>query len=77
MRPTPADPDAWNDYLAEGNATQARKRAARAAPHREPRFVGPQGGWRVPSAAAAVRREAAPLGPNFCYPTAQWTLSCV
>ncbi|WP_409469700.1 NUDIX domain-containing protein [Streptomyces sp. HC307] len=28
MRPTPADPDAWNAYLAEGNRTQARKRVA-------------------------------------------------
>ncbi|MGW0775733.1 NUDIX domain-containing protein [Streptomyces sp. NPDC002835] len=28
MRPTPADPEAWNAYLAEGNATQARKRVA-------------------------------------------------
>lgn len=28
MRPTPADPDAWNAYLSEGNATQARKRVA-------------------------------------------------
>jgi ADP-ribose pyrophosphatase YjhB (NUDIX family) len=28
MRPTPADPDAWNAYLAEGNATQARKRVS-------------------------------------------------
>ncbi|MDI3420391.1 NUDIX domain-containing protein [Streptomyces luteolus] len=28
MRPTPADPAAWNAYLAEGNATQARKRVA-------------------------------------------------
>ncbi|MFJ2111443.1 NUDIX domain-containing protein [Streptomyces sp. NPDC087850] len=28
MRPTPADPDAWHAYLAEGNATQARKRVA-------------------------------------------------
>lgn len=26
--PTPADPEAWNAYLAEGNATQARKRVA-------------------------------------------------
>ncbi|MBA2807757.1 NUDIX hydrolase [Streptomyces sp. KM273126] len=26
--PTPADPDAWNAYLAEGNAKQARKRVA-------------------------------------------------
>jgi ADP-ribose pyrophosphatase YjhB (NUDIX family) len=26
MKPTPADPDAWNAYLAEGNAKQARKR---------------------------------------------------
>lgn len=28
MRPTPADPEAWNAYLAEGNATQARKRVS-------------------------------------------------
>lgn len=28
MKPTPADPQAWNAYLAEGNATQARKRVA-------------------------------------------------
>jgi hypothetical protein len=77
MRPTPADPDAWNAYLAEGNATQARKRAARAAACGEPPLVGPQGGCRVPAAAAAVRREAAALGTNFCYPTARWTLSCV
>lgn len=31
MRPTapdPADTDAWNAYLAEGNAEQARKRVA-------------------------------------------------
>ncbi|MFI8928261.1 NUDIX domain-containing protein [Streptomyces sp. NPDC053474] len=28
MRPTPEDPDAWNAYLAEGNAKQARKRVA-------------------------------------------------
>ncbi len=26
--PTPADPEAWNAYLAEGNATQPRKRVA-------------------------------------------------
>ncbi|WP_432191205.1 NUDIX domain-containing protein [Streptomyces sp. bgisy027] len=26
--PTPADPDSWNAYLAEGNAKQARKRVA-------------------------------------------------
>lgn len=26
--PTPADPEAWDAYLAEGNATQARKRVA-------------------------------------------------
>ncbi|RPF30167.1 ADP-ribose pyrophosphatase YjhB (NUDIX family) [Streptomyces sp. Ag109_G2-6] len=26
--PTPSDPDAWNAYLAEGNARQARKRVA-------------------------------------------------
>ncbi|MEU7167068.1 NUDIX hydrolase [Streptomyces morookaense] len=28
MKPTPADPEAWNAYLAEGNAKQARKRVA-------------------------------------------------
>lgn len=28
MRPTPADSAAWNAHLAEGNATQARKRVA-------------------------------------------------
>jgi 8-oxo-dGTP pyrophosphatase MutT (NUDIX family) len=28
MRPTPADPEAWNAYLAEGNANQARKRVS-------------------------------------------------
>jgi ADP-ribose pyrophosphatase YjhB (NUDIX family) len=28
MRPTPADPEAWNAYLAEGNAMQARKRVS-------------------------------------------------
>ncbi|MDH6130014.1 NUDIX hydrolase [Kitasatospora sp. GP82] len=28
MRPSPADPVAWNAYLAEGNARQARKRVA-------------------------------------------------
>ncbi|MFE0043169.1 NUDIX domain-containing protein [Streptomyces albireticuli] len=28
MRPNPGSPDAWNAYLAEGNATQARKRVA-------------------------------------------------
>jgi ADP-ribose pyrophosphatase YjhB (NUDIX family) len=28
MRPVPADPDAYRQWLAEGNATQARKRVA-------------------------------------------------
>ncbi|OII68660.1 NUDIX hydrolase [Streptomyces sp. CC77] len=28
MKPSPEDPDAWNAYLAEGNATQPRKRVA-------------------------------------------------
>ncbi|WP_073952874.1 NUDIX domain-containing protein [Streptomyces kebangsaanensis] len=28
MKPSPDDPDAWNAYLAEGNAKQARKRVA-------------------------------------------------
>ncbi|MEY9488891.1 hypothetical protein RKD26_004685 [Streptomyces calvus] len=35
MRPTapdPADTDAWNAYLAEGNAEQARKRVAADVP---------------------------------------------
>ncbi|MBZ4320670.1 NUDIX domain-containing protein [Streptomyces huiliensis] len=27
-RPTPSDPEAWNAYLAEGNAKQARKRVS-------------------------------------------------
>lgn len=30
MKPTPADPDAWNAYLAEGNAIQARKHVSAA-----------------------------------------------
>ncbi|MFJ4409490.1 NUDIX domain-containing protein [Streptomyces sp. NPDC088910] len=28
MKPSPADPEAWNAYLAEGNAMQARKRVS-------------------------------------------------
>lgn len=28
MRPAPTDTDAWNTYLAEGNARQARKRVS-------------------------------------------------
>jgi 8-oxo-dGTP pyrophosphatase MutT (NUDIX family) len=39
MRPTapdPADADAWNSYLAEGNATQARKRVAADVLLRDP-----------------------------------------
>ncbi|MGK5640762.1 NUDIX domain-containing protein [Streptomyces sp. URMC 126] len=28
MKPTPSDPEAWNAYLAEGNARQARKRVS-------------------------------------------------
>ncbi|MGK5629630.1 NUDIX domain-containing protein [Streptomyces sp. URMC 123] len=34
--PTPADPDAWNAYLAEGNAKQARKRVAADVVLRDP-----------------------------------------
>ncbi|MCP9206950.1 NUDIX domain-containing protein [Streptomyces sp. NEAU-Y11] len=36
MRPTPDDPAAWNAYLAEGNATQARKRVAADVLLRDP-----------------------------------------
>ncbi|MFE9457647.1 hypothetical protein [Streptomyces californicus] len=32
MNPVPADPEAWNAHLAEGNAKQARKRVAPHGP---------------------------------------------
>ncbi|MEV0372786.1 NUDIX hydrolase [Streptomyces sp. NPDC050636] len=54
MRPTPADPTAWNAYLAEGNATQARKRVAADVLLRDPTgrvlLVKPtyKPGWDLP-----------------------------
>lgn len=58
MRPTPADPDAWNAYLAEGNATQARKRVAADALLRDAAgrvlLVNPtyKPGWDLPGGMA-------------------------
>ncbi|MFE2292581.1 NUDIX domain-containing protein [Streptomyces sp. NPDC059452] len=71
MSPTPADPDAWNAYLAEGNARQARKRVAADVLIRDPLgrvlLVNPtyKPGWDLPGGMAeaneppeeAVRRE--------------------
>ncbi|WP_351222482.1 NUDIX hydrolase [Streptomyces sp. NPDC002133] len=71
MRPTPADPDAWNAYLAEGNAKQARKRVAADVLLRDPSgrvlLVNPtyKPGWDLPGGMAeanepperAARRE--------------------
>ncbi|GAA0621381.1 NUDIX hydrolase [Streptomyces crystallinus] len=71
MRPTPADPEAWNAYLAEGNATQARKRVAADVVLRDPDgnvlLVKPtyKPGWDLPGGMAedneapddAARRE--------------------
>ncbi|MFD8591350.1 NUDIX domain-containing protein, partial [Streptomyces sp. NPDC059637] len=57
-RPTPADPEAWNAYLAEGNATQPRKRVAADVLLRDPagRFllVEPtyKPGWDLPGGMA-------------------------
>ncbi|ADI08271.1 NUDIX hydrolase [Streptomyces bingchenggensis BCW-1] len=54
MRPTPANPTAWNTYLAEGNATQARKRVAADVILRHPDgrilLVNPtyKPGWDLP-----------------------------
>ncbi|OIJ98980.1 NUDIX hydrolase [Streptomyces sp. MUSC 14] len=57
MRPTapdPADTDAWNAYLAEGNANQARKRVAADVLLRDPSgrvlLVNPtyKPGWDLP-----------------------------
>lgn len=57
MRPTapdPADTDAWNAYLAEGNAKQARKRVAADVLLRDPSgrvlLVNPtyKPGWDLP-----------------------------
>ncbi|MER5972775.1 NUDIX hydrolase [Streptomyces sp. NPDC002055] len=77
MRPTPADPDAWNAYLAEGNATQARKRVAADVLLRDATgrvlLVNPtyKPGWDLPGGmaeaneppeSAAVRELAEELG---------------
>jgi ADP-ribose pyrophosphatase YjhB (NUDIX family) len=69
--PTPADPEAWNAYLAEGNAMQARKRVAADVLLRDPAgrvlLVNPtyKPGWDLPGGMAeaneppeeAARRE--------------------
>ncbi|MFF5582491.1 NUDIX domain-containing protein [Streptomyces hygroscopicus] len=69
--PTPADPEAWNAYLAEGNARQARKRVAADVLLRDAAgrvlLVNPnyKPGWDLPGGMAeaneppedAVRRE--------------------
>ncbi|MET9964557.1 NUDIX hydrolase [Streptomyces sp. NPDC006356] len=58
MKPTPADPDAWNAYLAEGNAKQARKRVAADVLLRDPAgrvlLVNPtyKPGWDLPGGMA-------------------------
>ncbi|WP_217210899.1 NUDIX hydrolase [Streptomyces sp. AC550_RSS872] len=58
MKPTPADPDAWNAYLAEGNAKQARKRVAADVLLRDPSgrvlLVNPtyKPGWDLPGGMA-------------------------
>ncbi|MCK7626703.1 NUDIX hydrolase [Streptomyces sp. RS10V-4] len=61
MRPTapdPADAEAWNAYLAEGNAKQARKRVAADALLRDPSgrvlLVNPtyKPGWDLPGGMA-------------------------
>ncbi|MGW0185516.1 NUDIX domain-containing protein [Streptomyces sp. NPDC003362] len=61
MRPTapdPADTDAWNAYLAEGNAKQARKRVAADVLLRDPSgrvlLVNPtyKPGWDLPGGMA-------------------------
>ncbi|MFD7059786.1 NUDIX domain-containing protein [Streptomyces sp. NPDC059906] len=69
--PDPADADAWNAYLAEGNAKQARKRAAADVLLRDPSgrvlLVNPtyKPGWDLPGGMSeaneppeeTVRRE--------------------
>lgn len=71
MRSTPADPEAWNAYLAEGNAKQARKGVAADVLLRNPAghvlLVNPtyKPDWDLPGGMAeaneppetAVRRE--------------------
>lgn len=61
MRPTPADPEAWNAYLAEGNATQARKRVSADVLLRDERgcvlLVKPtyKLGWDLPGGMAEAK----------------------
>lgn len=58
MKPSPDDPDAWNAYLAEGNAKQARKRVAADAVLRDRAgrvlLVNPtyKPGWDLPGGMA-------------------------
>jgi len=58
MRPVPADPDAYRAWLAEGNATQARKRVAADVLIRDPAgrilLVNPtyKPGWDLPGGMA-------------------------
>ncbi|MER8232342.1 NUDIX hydrolase [Streptomyces sp. NPDC094049] len=58
MSPTPDDPDGWNAYLAEGNASQARKRVAADLLLRDPAgrvlVVNPtyKPGWDLPGGMA-------------------------
>ncbi|MFD7664681.1 NUDIX domain-containing protein [Streptomyces sp. NPDC059788] len=58
MRPTPDDPEAWNAYLAEGNAQQARKRVGADVlfrnAHGEFLIVQPtyKPGWDLPGGMA-------------------------
>lgn len=66
MRPTPADPEAWNAYLAEGNATQARKRVSADVLLRDEQgrvlLVKPtyKPGWDLPGNMLATRPTRGP-----------------
>lgn len=79
MKPSPDDPDAWNAYLAEGNATQPRKRVAADVLLRDATgrvlLVNPtyKPGWDLPGGMAeaneppeetAVRELSEELGLN-------------
>ncbi|MEU6220240.1 NUDIX hydrolase [Streptomyces sp. NPDC047022] len=60
MRPVPTDPDAYREWLAEGNATQARKRVAADVLIRDPAgrvlLVDPtyKPGWDLPGGMVEV-----------------------